>query len=278
MLSLVWTSPGISWTLSKASIQRFMIATLYRERFYFTVLLAIGIHAVLVLGIRFEKEPLKATTEPLAIELQQGGDALTLDGAATTPNNDSSPSDPLPQRISDQQISNLADSVPESDPSPAPSSALSPAPVASKKAGPPPLKTLDTRQLAEQIVLFDQQARQTRGDARTRDLSATGAPSAAEAAYLAMWRRKCERLGGNNYPAGRLQGELTLRVSIHHSGQLLDVRLLRSSGHEALDAAALKTVRQAAPYQPFNVDMRKRYDELTFTRTWQFSRSGSFIN
>ena len=47
---------------------------------------------------------------------------------------------------------------------------------------------------------------------------------------------------------------------------------------DAVDAAALKTVRQAAPYQPFNVDMRKRYDELTFTRTWQFSRSGSFIN
>jgi protein TonB len=45
-----------------------------------------------------------------------------------------------------------------------------------------------------------------------------------------------------------------------------------------LDATALKTVRQAAPYQPFNVDMRKRYDELTFTRTWQFSRSGSSIN
>ena len=247
-----------------------MFETLSRDRFYFTALLAIGIHAVLVLGIRFEQKPRKASTEPLAIELQQGGDALTLDGVAITPNNYPSQSNPPPQRKSDQQTLNLADSVPEPEPSPAPATP--------KKTAPPPSKALNTRQLAEQIVLFDQQARQTRGNARRRDLFATGAPSAAEAAYLAMWRRKCERLGGNNYPVGRLQGELTLRVSIHRSGQLLDVRLLRSSGHEALDAAALKTVRQAAPYQPFNVDMRKRYDELTFTRTWQFSRNGSFIN
>ena len=270
MLNLVGTSPGISWTLSQASVERPVFATLSRDRFYFTVLLAIGIHVVLVLGIRFEQEPRMATTESLEIELKQGGDALTLDSVAITPSNDPSQSNSPPQRKSDQQTFNLADSAPEPKPSPAP--------AAPKETAPPPLKVLNTRQLAERIVLFDQRARQTRGDARRRDLSATGAPSATEAAYLAMWRRKCERLGGNNYPAGRLQGELTLRVSIHHSGQLLDVRVLRSSGHEALDAAALKTVRQAAPYQPFNVDMRKRYDELTFTRTWQFSRSGSFIN
>lgn len=42
--------------------------------------------------------------------------------------------------------------------------------------------------------------------------------------------------------------------------------------------AALETVRQAAPYQPFNVAMRKRYDQLSFTRTWQFSRRGASIN
>ena len=105
-----------------------------------------------------------------------------------------------------------------------------------------------------------------------------GAPSTDEAAYLAMWRRKCERLGGNNYPPGRLQGELTMRVVIHHTGQLLEVALLRSSGHPILDEAALETVRQAAPYQPFNVAMRKRYDQLSFTRTWQFSRRGASIN
>ena len=61
------------------------------------------------------------------------------------------------------------------------------------------------------------------------------------------------------------------------SGKLLGVALLRSSGHPILDEAALATVRQAA-YQPFNVAMRKRYDRLSFTRTWQFSRRGASIN
>ena len=116
MLNLVWTSPGISWTLSQASVKRPVFATLSRDRFYFTALLAIGIHAVLVLGIRFEQEPRKATTEPLAIELQQGGDALTLDGLAITPNNDPSQSSPPPERKSDQQTFNLADSAPEPEP------------------------------------------------------------------------------------------------------------------------------------------------------------------
>ncbi len=274
MLNLVWTSPGISLTLSQTSVSRPVFATLSRDRFYFTALLAIGIHAVLVLGIRFEQEPRRAKTETLAIDLQQGGDALTWDGVAITPSNGPSQSNPPPQQKSDQQTFNLSDSAPE----PKPSLAPFPTPMAPKKTAPPPLKALNSRQMVEQIVLFDQQARQTRGDARQRDLSISGAPTAAEAAYLAMLRRKCERIGGNNYPTGSSQGELTLRISIHHSGQLLDVRLLRSSGHEALDAAALKTVRQAAPFQPFNVDMRKRYDEFTFTQTWQFSRNGSFIN
>lgn len=249
-----------------------MFAALPRDRFYFTALLAAGIHAVLLLGLSFNQAPQQITAAPIAIELKQGGDAITQDGAQEQPKALPEPkSDPqAPQNQANQQT--LERLGPASKLSQAASA------IATKPVSPSQSRALDTRHLAEQIVLFDQRARQTQGDARRRDLSTAGALSAAESAYLAMWRRKCERLGGNNYPAGRLQGELTLRVSIHHTGRLLNVSLLRSSGHQVLDAAALKTVRQAAPYQPFNVDMRKRYDELTFTRTWQFSRSGSSIN
>ena len=249
-----------------------MFAALPRDRFYFTALLAAGIHAVLLLGLSFNQAPQQITAAPIVIELKQGGDAITQDGAQEQPKALPEPkSNPrAPQNQANQQT--LERLGPASKLSQAASA------IATKPVSPSQSRALDTRHLAEQIVLFDQRARQTQGDARRRDLSTAGVLSAAESAYLAMWRRKCERLGGNNYPAGRLQGELTLRVSIHHTGRLLNVSLLRSSGHQALDAAALKTVRQAAPYQPFNVDMRKRYDELTFTRTWQFSRSGSSIN
>ena len=100
---------GDLWTLSQVSVKRPVFATLRRDRFCFTTLLAIGIHAVLVLGISFEKEAPRATTEPLAIKLQQGGDALTLDGVEITPNNGPSQSDLPPQRKPDQQTFNLAD-------------------------------------------------------------------------------------------------------------------------------------------------------------------------
>lgn len=253
-----------------------MFAALPRDRFYFTALLAAGIHAVLLLGLSFNQAPQQITAAPIVIELKQGGDAITQDGAQEQPKALSEPKSDPPKSV--QAPQNQANQQTLERLGPASKLSQATSAIATKPVSPSQSRALDTRHLAEQIVLFDQRARQTQGDARRRDLSTAGVLSAAESAYLAMWRRKCERLGGNNYPAGRLQGELTLRVSIHHTGRLLNVGLLRSSGHQALDAAALKTVRQAAPYQPFNVDMRKRYDELTFTRTWQFSRSGSSIN
>jgi protein TonB len=100
----------------------------------------------------------------------------------------------------------------------------------------------------------------------------------AETAYLAMWRRKCERLGRLNYPPGNIQGELVMQVSIFSNGHLDYVRIAHSSGSSLLDQAALETVRQAAPYQPFSVEMRKAYDRLEFTRTWQYSKFGTDIN
>ena len=253
-----------------------MFAALPRDRFYFTVLLAAGIHAVLLLGLSFNQAPQQITAAPIAIELKRGGNAITQDGPQEQPTAQPEPKSDPPQSV--QAPQNQATQQTLERLGTASKLSIATSAIATKPVSPSQSRVLDTRQLAKQIVLFDQRARQIQGDARRRDLSTAGALSAAESAYLAMWRRKCERLGGNNYPAGRLQGELTLRVSIHHTGRLLNVGLLRSSGHQALDAAALKTVRQAAPYQPFNVDMRKRYDELTFTRTWQFSHSGSFIN
>ena len=226
-------------------------------------------------GLIIQSSTAAITAAPIAIELKRGGDAVTQDGAQEQPTALPKPKSDPPQSVQAPENQANQQTLERLGAASKPSQATSA--TATKPVGPSKSRVLETRHLAEQIVLFDQRARKAQGDARRRDLSTAGALSAAESAYLAMWRRKCERIGGNNYPAGRLQGELTLRVSIHHTGRLLNVGLLRSSGHQALDAAALKTVRQAAPYQPFNVDMRKRYDELTFTRTWQFSRSGSSL-
>ena len=244
-----------------------------RQRLYFTGVLALGVHVVVLLGFNSSSRQPEPVSPPLSIALQRAGDAQTLDGsqtAADTP-----------------QTAETRKAQPLSEPSETPTQNQTPEAAASPKLRPTPLPpesigrlkpTLDRQSLTQQILNLDQQAEKKLGDSRTRHLTNVGAPSTDEAAYLTMWRRKCERMGGNNYPPGRLQGELTMRVVIHHSGKLLDVALLRSSGHPILDEAALETVRQAAPYQPFNVSMRKRYDRLSFTRTWQFSRRGASIN
>ena len=244
-----------------------------RQRLYFTGVLALGVHVVVLLGFNSSSRQPEPVSPPLSIALQRAGDAQTQDGsqtAADTP-----------------QTAETRKAQPFSGPPETPTQNQTPEAAASPKLRPTPLPpesigrlkpTLDRQSLTQQILNLDQQAEKKLGDSRTRHLTNVGAPSTDEAAYLAMWRRKCERMGGNNYPPGRLQGELTMRVVIHHSGKLLDVALLRSSGHPILDEAALETVRQAAPYQPFNVSMRKRYDRLSFTRTWQFSRRGASIN
>jgi protein TonB len=145
----------------------------------------------------------------------------------------------------------------------------------------PPSARLDREKLVAEIanlearIAQDQQALAKMP--RTKRISSVSTKSAAEAAYLNMWRQKCERIGRANYPPGQLEGEVLMLVSILADGTLEAVRILKTSGHRALDQAALATVRQAAPFQPFNVEMRKTYDRLEFTRTWQFSKSGTGI-
>lgn len=145
----------------------------------------------------------------------------------------------------------------------------------------PPTTQLNREKLVQEIaslearIAQDQQALAKMP--RTKRISSVTTRSASEAAYLNMWRQKCERIGRSNYPAGGLEGEVLMLVSILSDGTLEEVRILKSSGHRQLDRAALSTVRQASPYQPFNVDMRKSYDRLEFTRTWQFTKTGSAL-
>lgn len=247
-----------------------MLRPINRDKLIFTLLLATALHAVILLGIAPGEEKPVFSATPLSIVLRQAGDARTQSGALVLPQND----DAHPSNSRSDQAQMTAEAMQQP-----PEKLLSAEEIPTRTdAMPSILPPVDRQTMTQQILLFEQRAEQKEGNARKRNLASVGMPTAAESAYLAMWRRKCERIGGNNYPAGGLQGELTMRVIIDHSGRLLDVFILRSSGHMTLDNAALRTVRQASPYQPFNVEMRKRYDQLSFTRTWEFSRRGPSIN
>jgi protein TonB len=113
-----------------------------------------------------------------------------------------------------------------------------------------------------------------RDDART--LIAT--PSTREsglAEYLDGWRRRVERIGTANYPQELLgnihAGRPTLEVVIAADGRLDDIVIRRSSGDQALDQAALKILRLAAPFAPLPPSIREQYDVLRFAYEWDFA-------
>ncbi len=94
------------------------------------------------------------------------------------------------------------------------------------------------------------------------------------AAYMEAWRAKVERIGNLNYPEeakrNNLSGNLVLDVVLNPDGKVRSVELRRSSGHKALDDAAVRIVQLAAPFAPFPKDILAETDILHITRTWQF--------
>ena len=113
------------------------------------------------------------------------------------------------------------------------------------------------------------------GDDERRTLYAT--PSAQQsilAEYLEGWRARVERIGTANYPTrflgGPDHGRPTLEVTIRADGSLKDIVVRRSSGDKALDQAALKILRLAAPFDPLPPNIRKDYDVLRFAYDWDF--------
>lgn len=95
------------------------------------------------------------------------------------------------------------------------------------------------------------------------------------ASYMRAWVAKVERVGNMNYPEQarqrNLEGSLVLGVDVLADGSIERVQVLRSSGYDLLDEAAVRIVRLAAPYAALPPDVREETDILTITRTWQFS-------
>jgi protein TonB len=75
------------------------------------------------------------------------------------------------------------------------------------------------------------------------------------ASYFTRIKRQIELVWDYPNEAQRkgMTGELTLRFQISRDGNLMNVRLINSSGYNVLDEAALQAVKSAAPYYPFPV-------------------------
>ncbi len=99
------------------------------------------------------------------------------------------------------------------------------------------------------------------------------------APYLDSWRRRVERIGTVNYPSAAqrqgMKGNPVVEVTLQRDGKLRDARILRSSGHAEIDAAALNILRLASPFDPFPADLARDYRSLRFAYEWQFEGGGA---
>lgn len=94
------------------------------------------------------------------------------------------------------------------------------------------------------------------------------------ASYFARIKHQIERVWMYPIEAAErgISGDLTLTFRISKDGNLLGVRLLDQSGYEILDVAAVKAVKEAAPFYPFpaTIQREKLSIQANFVYTPQF--------
>lgn len=262
------------------------------DRFVISLLLAIAVHALVILGIGFtapDPVPLDQQLPTLDIAIvpktdapppdeadylaeasQDGGGNIdkqvtpTLPQEAQTANVPPPPteSQPVRQELSVQDAQRKTDIA---EPEPAEPQEVTASELINRSME---MVALD-EQLKQSLQAYSKRPRQTFITARTQEFK--------YANYMNDWVAKVERIGNLNYPdearRKNLSGSLLLDVALNHDGTILEITLLRSSGHTALDDAAIRIVELAAPFPPLPENIRKDTDVLHITRTWEFLNS-----
>ncbi len=269
------------------------------------LMLALGIHAVLLIGVQFginlnpaprladtldvvlvrwrsEKEPDKA--DFLAQANQQGG------GESTESQRPSRPvSGEMPMQESGQDPIQSEQEIPQTT---TPEREV--ITVESQQAAPfelnlmeqPDSPTPSAAQLMQQSMtmasLQPQVSREQQLDSKLprRKVISANTKEYEFASYMSAWVAKVERVGNLNYPLElrekKLHGNLVLSVGIYPDGSIEIIEVKRSSGIPAVDKAAIDIVTLAAPYAPLPDNIREQVDILHITRTWRFgSRFGA---
>ena len=138
------------------------------------------------------------------------------------------------------------------------------------------LDNIDSASLQELASLqarLDQQRREYSRMPRINRLTAASTQSSQEAAYMHYWVQRIEQIGNSHYPdeARRkgIYGNLRLAVTLLPDGSVESIEVLEGSGKALLDRAAIRIVRQSAPFDSFPSELRD-WDKFEIIRTWQF--------
>lgn len=108
---------------------------------------------------------------------------------------------------------------------------------------------------------------------KIKKLQANSILNSEEAVYLNLWQRKIETTGDKiisnkeNYVDGKVQ----IMATIDMYGNLVNSKILISSGNILIDKMAIDILEKSAPFAPFNNDMSNQYSVLEIVRDWNFS-------
>jgi protein TonB len=140
-------------------------------------------------------------------------------------------------------------------------------------------RKISTESLAQQISqlsreLSEEQQNYTKRP-RVKFINSMSTKEYGLAQYELEWKAKIERVGNLNYPdearRKKLSGQLVLVALINSDGSLEKVKIVKSSGHQVLDDAAMRIVELSAPFGALPKDVTKNYEQLSITRTWRFA-------
>ena len=108
---------------------------------------------------------------------------------------------------------------------------------------------------------------------KIKKLEANSIVNSEEAVYLNLWQRQIESTGDNiiseneNYFDGKVQ----IMATIDIYGNLINSKILISSGNDIIDEMAIKILQESAPFAPFNKSMSGEYSVIEIVRDWNFS-------
>lgn len=272
------------------------------DRLGFTVLLAAALHAAIILGITFEREPREvaatklditlaqyrsekspARADFLAQENQEGSGTLEEKKQLTTKEraefNDNAIREISPQQQQAAQAPSRDQRPVVTTQGPATKNVVSQREDERRERLAEGDYSIIQRsmEIASLEAKLDYQRQAYAARPRVRRLTSVATRRAEDALYLHNWRTRIEQVGNANYPERARQqqifGDLRLLVALLPNGEVSEIKVLKSSGQKVLDEAAIRIVHMAAPYAPFPTEMGRQVDVLEIIRTWRFHRN-----
>lgn len=267
----------------------------------FSFLLALALHALLILGVSFSREEHSRAASRLEITLAQYNSKTAPQRADFLAQHHQEGSGTLDEKAllttrktADFQDNEIRDISPVQQAAALDQADKQRAAVATRAEAPQKTALRNDRdtprqqaendttilqrslEIASLEAKLDMQRQAYAARPRIRRLTSVAARASEDALYLNNWRERIESVGNRNYPekarAQQIFGELRLMVALLPNGQVDEVKVLKSSGHKLLDEAAMRIVHLAAPYEPFPPQMSRQVDKLEIIRTWRFHK------